>query len=158
MNRKLLVGTLVGALLAVVTAPSLAEEVVVYSARNEQLIKPLFDAYTKETGIAVKFLTDKEGALMQRLKSEGVNTQADILITVDAGNLWEAAREGVLKPVQSKVLENNVPAHLRDPGNQWFGLSVRSRTLFYNTQKLKPSDLDSYEDLADPTTSRWWRC
>ena len=150
MNRKLLVGTLVGALLAVVTAPSLAEEVVVYSARNEQLIKPLFDAYTKETGIAVKFLTDKEGALMQRLKSEGVNTQADMLITVDAGNLWEAAREGVLKPVQSKVLENNVPAHLRDPGNQWYGLSVRSRTLFYNTQKLKPSDLDSYEDLADP--------
>ena len=87
---------------------------------------------------------------MQRLKSEGVNTQADMLITVDAGNLWEAAREGVLKPVQSKVLENNVPAHLRDPGNQWYGLSVRSRTLFYNTQKLKPSDLDSYEDLADP--------
>jgi len=150
MNRKLLVGTLVGALLAAVTVPSLAEEVVVYSARNEQLIKPLFDAYTKETGIAVKFLTDKEGALMQRLKSEGVNTQADMLITVDAGNLWEAAREGVLKPVQSKVLEDNVPAHLRDPGNQWFGLSVRSRTLFYNTQKLKPSDLDSYEDLADP--------
>ncbi len=150
MNRKLLVGTLVGALLAAVTVPSLAEEVVVYSARNEQLIKPLFDAYTKETGIAVKFLTDKEGALMQRLKSEGVNTQADMLITVDAGNLWEAAREGVLKPVQSKVLEDNVPAHLRDPGNQWYGLSVRSRTLFYNTQKLKPSDLDSYEDLADP--------
>jgi len=150
MNRKLLIGTLVGALLAAVTVPSLAEEVVVYSARNEQLIKPLFDAYTKETGIAVKFLTDKEGALMQRLKSEGVNTQADMLITVDAGNLWEAAREGVLKPVQSKVLEDNVPAHLRDPGNQWFGLSVRSRTLFYNTQKLKPSDLDSYEDLADP--------
>ena len=72
-----------------------AAEVVVYSARNEQLIKPLFDAYTKETGVQVKFITDKEGALLQRLKAEGANTPADMLITVDAGNLWEAAREGL---------------------------------------------------------------
>ncbi len=113
------------------TASVSAAEVVVYSARNEQLIKPLFDAYTKETGVQVKFITDKEGALLQRLKAEGQNTPADMLITVDAGNLWEAAREGLLKPVQSRTLNANVPAHLRDPGNQWFGLSVRARTMFY---------------------------
>ncbi|MBI5751705.1 MAG: Fe(3+) ABC transporter substrate-binding protein [Hydrogenophilales bacterium] len=127
-----------------------ADEVVVYSARNEQLIKPLFDAYTKETGVQIKFITDKEGPLMQRLKVEGANTPADLLLTVDAGNLWQAAQEGLLKPVQSKVLSGNIPGYLRDPGNQWFGLSVRARTLVYNTQKLKPSELTTYEDLANP--------
>lgn len=129
-----------------------AEEVVVYSARNEQLIKPMFDAYTKETGVQIKFITDKEGALMQRLKAEGENTPADMLITVDAGNLWEAAREGLLKPVQSKALASHVPAHLRDPGNQWFGLSVRARTIFFNNQKVKPAELSTYEDLG---SAKW---
>jgi len=127
-----------------------ADEVVVYSARNEQLIKPLFDAYTKETGVKIKFITDKEGPLMQRLKVEGANTPADLLLTVDAGNLWQAAQEGLLKPVQSKVLSGNIPGYLRDPGNRWFGLSIRARTLVYNTQKLKPSELSTYEDLANP--------
>lgn len=131
------------------TASVSAAEVVVYSARNEQLIKPLFDAYTKETGVLVKFITDKEGALLQRLKAEGQNTPADMLITVDAGNLWEAARAGLLKPVQSRTLSANVPAHLRDPGNQWFGLSVRARTIFFNNQKVKPADLSTYEDLGN---------
>jgi iron(III) transport system substrate-binding protein len=73
-----------------------------------------------------------------------------MLITVDAGNLWEAAREGSLKPVQSKVLASNIPAHLRDPGNQWFGLSVRARTIFFNNQKVKPTELSTYEDLGSP--------
>ena len=127
-----------------------AEQVVVYSARIEQLIKPMFDAFTKDTGIGVKFVTDKEGALLARLKAEGKNTPADLLITSDAGNLWEAAREGLLRPVESKVLETNVPAYLRDPNNEWFGLSVRARTIIYNTQKVKPSDLSTYEALADP--------
>jgi iron(III) transport system substrate-binding protein len=127
-----------------------AEEVVVYSARIEQLIKPMFDAFTKDTGIGVKFVTDKEGPLLARLKAEGKNTPADVLITVDAGNLWEAAREGLLRPVESKVLEANIPAYLRDPNNEWFGLSVRARTIIYNTQKVKPSDLSTYEALADP--------
>lgn len=129
---------------------AIAAEVVVYSARNEQLIKPLFDAYTKETGTEIKFITDKEGPLMQRLKSEGKNTPADILLTVDAGNLWQAANEGLLRPVKSKTLEENIPAHLRDPQGQWFGLSVRARTIVYNTNKVKPAELSTYEDLASP--------
>ena len=127
-----------------------AQEVVVYSARNEQLIKPLFDAYTKETGVAVKFITDKEGALLERLKAEGRNTPADLLMTVDAGNLWQAANENLLQPVKSSALAARVPEHLRDPGNQWFGLSVRARTLVYNPQKVKPAELSTYEDLAHP--------
>lgn len=144
LMKSLIAATVLGLAASAVAA----SEVVVYSARNEQLIKPLFDAYTKETGVAVKFVTDKEGALLQRLKAEGANTPADMLITVDAGNLWEAGREGLLKPVQSKVLNANVPASLRDPGNQWFGLSVRARTIFFNPQKVKPADLSTYEDLG----------
>jgi len=132
-----------------VSAATMSEELVVYSARNEQLIKPLFDAYTRETGVQVKFVTDKEGPLMQRLKAEGANTPADMLLTVDAGNLWQAANEGLLRPVHSAVLAANIPAHLRDPGEQWFGLSVRARTVVYNTKKLKPSELTTYEDLAE---------
>ena len=133
-------------------APAHAAEVVVYSARNEQLIKPLFDAYTKETGTTVKFVTDKEGPLLERLKAEAANTPADMLITVDAGNLWQAANEGLLKPVESKTLNANVPAHLRDPQGRWFGLSVRARTIVYNTKKVKPADLTTYEDLG---SAKW---
>ena len=148
--------TLAGAAAMVVTAmfsgAISAAEVVVYSARNEQLIKPLFDAYTKETGVAVKFVTDKEGPLMARLKAEGRNTPADLFMTVDAGNLWQAAEEGLLKPVDSKTLKANIPAHLRDPGHEWFGLSVRARTLVYNPTKVKPGELSSYEDLA---STKW---
>jgi|SRR5579884_96019 len=126
------------------------EEIIVYSARNEQLIKPLFDAYTKETGTQIKFITDKEGPLLERLKAEGEQTPADLLITVDAGNLWRAAQDGLLKPITSKVLQENIPAHLRDPENRWFGLSVRARTIVYNTKKVRPSDLSTYEDLGNP--------
>ena len=126
-----------------------ADELVVYSARNEQLVRPLFDAYSAETGTRIRFITDKAGPLMQRLKAEGANTPADLLITVDAGNLWRASEEGLLQPVMSDVLIKNIPAHLRDPGNQWFGLSVRARTIVYSTKRVKPSDLSTYEGLAD---------
>jgi len=136
--------------LAATTLPAVAEEVVVYSARNEQLIKPLFDAYTRDTGGQIKFITDKEGPLMARLKAEGKNTPADVLLTVDAGNLWQASEEGLLRPIQSKTLKANVPDYLRDPGNEWFGLSVRARTIVYNTSKVKPAELSTYEDLANP--------
>ncbi len=138
------------ATLVVSTLSVASEEVVIYSARNEQLIKPLFDTYTKETGVKVKFITDKAGPLMQRLKAEGKRTPADLFITVDAGNLWQAANFGLLQPANSSVLEKNIPEHLRDPGNQWYGLSIRARTIVYNTKNLKESDLSTYEDLADP--------
>lgn len=148
--RKFLLAAM--ALISVATGVS-AAEVVVYSARNEQLIKPLFDAYTKETGVQVKFVTDKEGPLMARLKAEGRNTPADVFLTVDAGNLWQAAEEGLLQPVNSRGLNTNIPAHLRDPGNEWFGLSVRARTIVYNKNKVSPGELTTYEDLA----SRNWK-
>jgi len=129
---------------------SCAAEVVVYSARIEQLIKPLFDNFTSKTGITVKFTTDKEGALLARLSAEGKRTPADVLITTDAGNLWEAARKGLLQSVESPILTANIPEHLRDPDNQWFGLTVRARTMVYNTRKVKPTELLSYAALAEP--------
>ncbi|HRH81677.1 MAG TPA: Fe(3+) ABC transporter substrate-binding protein [Thiobacillaceae bacterium] len=149
MLSKLLAVLAVPTLLAMPPTAS-AAEVVVYSARNEQLIKPLFDAYTRETGVEVKFVTDKEGPLMARLKAEGKNTPADLFLTVDAGNLWQAAQEGLLRPVNSTALKANIPAHLRDPDNEWFGLSVRARTVVFNRNRVKPGELSTYEDLADP--------
>ncbi|MDZ7751125.1 MAG: Fe(3+) ABC transporter substrate-binding protein [Gammaproteobacteria bacterium] len=127
-----------------------AEEVVVYSARKEHLIKPLFDAFTAETGINVRYVTDKAGPLLARLQAEGANTPADMLMTVDAGNLWQAAEQGVLAAVESETLKANVPAHLRDPEGRWFGLSVRARTIVYSTERVDTEELSTYEGLADP--------
>lgn len=127
-----------------------SQELVVYSARKEHLIKPLFDAYEKKTGVTVRYVTGKAPVLLERLKSEGSRTPADILMTVDAGNLWHAANEGVLQPVSSEVLAANVPANLRDPQNRWFGLSKRARTIVYSTERVTPSELSTYENLADP--------
>ena len=148
MSRLILSALLAGAV--VVPTYALAEEVVVYSARKEHLIKPLFDRYTAETGVPVKYITDKAGPLLQRLRAEGKRTPADLLITVDAGNLWHAAESGVLAEVDSGVLTANVPANLRDPGGRWFGLSERARTIVYSTERVQPTDLGSYEDLAEP--------
>ncbi|MEN6081989.1 extracellular solute-binding protein [Chromobacterium piscinae] len=141
---------MLAAALAAVAGPALAEEVVVYSARGEQLLKPIAEAYKKEAGVNVKLVSDKEGPLMERLRAEGRNSPADLLLTVDAGNLWQAERMGLLKAVNSPVLDANIPAHLRDPAKQWYGLSIRARTIFYNTQQVRPSQLSSYADLADP--------
>lgn len=135
---------------AYVAPATAAEEIVVYSARNEQLIKPLFDAYTAETGTRIRFITDKEGPLLERLRAEGSNTPADLLLTVDAGNLWQAAQTGVLGKVDSAALNRNIPAHLRDPDQRWFGLSVRARTIVYHAQRVQPAELATYEALGDP--------
>lgn len=144
-------GALALALAMLPTAPAFgADKLVVYSARIEALIKPMFDAYTRETGVEIQYITDKEGALVERLKAEGANTPADLLITTDAGNLWQAAQEGVLRPVESTVLDKAVPSNLRDPGKQWFGLSIRARTLFFNIKMVKAGELSTYEDLANP--------
>jgi iron(III) transport system substrate-binding protein len=127
-----------------------AESLVVYSARNEQLIKPIFDRYTKETGVEIRFTTGEAGVLIERLAAEGRNSPADLLMTVDAGELWNAAERNLLKPVRSPVLERNIPAHLRDPGHRWFGLAARARTIAYSTERVKPAELSTYEALAAP--------
>lgn len=137
-------------IVATLTGTAFSQDLVVYSARKAHLIKPVFERYTKETGVNIKFITDKAPVLLQRIKAEGDNTPADLLMTVDAGNLWHAANEGVLAPVTSEILSTHIPSHLRDPRNMWFGLSLRARTLVYSTERVKPEELTSYEDLATP--------
>jgi iron(III) transport system substrate-binding protein len=157
MRRTSLTRGLAAALGAVVTllllpAPSpdaQAPEVVVYSARHYGQ-EAAFEAFTKRTGIVVKVLTGQTGELFERLKAEGERSPADVLVTVDAGNLWNAARGGVLARIDSPELTSNIPAHLRDPEQRWFGLTVRARTIMYNTKKVTPAELSTYEALADP--------
>ena len=131
------------------TVVQAADEVVVYSSRIDELIKPVFDAYTQKTGVKVKFITDKEAPLMQRIKAEGQNATADLLLTVDAGNLWQAEQMGILQPFTSKVIDANIPLQYRAASHAWTGLSLRARTLVYSTERVKPSDLTTYEALAD---------
>lgn len=126
-----------------------SDEVVVYSSRKEHLIKPLFDKFTSDTGIKVKYLTGKGGALIERLKSEGKNTYADMFMTVDAGNLWYAGTQGVLQPFKSSVIPSQIPSYLIDKNNLWTALSVRARTIVYATDRVQPSELSTYGDLAD---------
>ena len=125
-----------------------ADEVVVYSSRIDELIKPVFDAYTKETGVKIKFITDKEAPLMQRIKAEGSNATADLLLTVDAGNLWQAEQMGILQPIKSAVIDANIPPQYRASSHDWTGLSLRARTIAYATDRVKPEELSTYEALA----------
>ncbi|WP_442110639.1 extracellular solute-binding protein [Pseudomonas sp. NUPR-001] len=126
-----------------------ADEVVVYSSRIDELIKPVFDAYTAKTGVKVKFITDKEAPLMQRIKAEGQNATADLLLTVDAGNLWQAEQMGILQPIKSDVIDANIPKQYRASSHDWTGLSLRARTIVYSTDRVKPEELSTYEALAD---------
>jgi iron(III) transport system substrate-binding protein len=134
-------------------SPALAKgHVNIYSARQEVLIKPLLDQFSAQTGIKVNLVAGKADALIQRLSSEGVHSPADVLITVDAGNLNRAKELGLFQPVRSATLEKTVPAAYRDPAGHWFGLSMRARPIMYARDRVNPADLDTYQDLADP---RW---
>ncbi len=141
---------ILGLVLALVsTAVPAAGEVNLYSARKEELIKPLLDKFTAESGIKVNLVTGKEDALLERLKNEGRNSPADLLLTSDAGRLHRAMEAGVLAAVESKALNTLVPAHYRDPKGYWYGLSVRARPIAYVTAKVHANELSTYEALAD---------
>ncbi|MCS5592083.1 MAG: extracellular solute-binding protein [Gammaproteobacteria bacterium] len=125
------------------------DTVTVYSSRKEHLIQPLFEQFTRDTGIEVNYLTGKGGDLIERLKLEGDNTPADMFMTVDAGDLWYAGTQDIFQGVVTDVLESNIPSYLRDPEGLWAGLSVRARTIVYSTERVHPSELSTYADLAD---------
>jgi iron(III) transport system substrate-binding protein len=127
-----------------------AEEVIVYSARIESLIKPMFDAFMEKTKIHVRYFTAGEKELIERLRSEGSKTPADAYMTVDAGNLWLAEHAGFLRGFESATITRNIPAHLRASDNSWVGLSVRARPIMYSTERVKPAELSTYEALGDP--------
>jgi len=137
-------------LLATFSAQTFADEVNVYSARKEALIKPLLNDFTQQTGIKVNLVTGKADALLKRLETEGINTPADLLITTDASRLYRAQIAGVLQPVKSEALTRIIPATYREPEGYWFGLSLRARPIFYVKGKIKPEQLSDYESLANP--------
>jgi len=140
------------ALLSLPVSPLAAQSVVVYSSRIERLIKPMFSVFTSKTGVKVRYFTAKEAELFERLKAEGLNTPADLFMTVDAGNLWIAEQAGLLQGFESDVVTKNIPAHLRARDNSWVGLSIRARPIMYSTSRVQPSELSTYEALGD---SRW---
>jgi iron(III) transport system substrate-binding protein len=143
---------LLGLVLALGTPSALAEteEVNLYSARKEALIKPLLERFTEETGIEVNLVTGKADALLQRLKNEGRNSPADVLLTVDAGNLHRAKAAGLTRAFESETVAEAVPETYRDPEGHWTGLSLRARPILYVKGEVDPSELSTYEALADP--------
>lgn len=119
-----------------------------YSARHYQTDEALYSNFTKQTGIKINRLDGRAEELLERIRNEGANSPADVLITVDAANLAVADAWGVFAPVKSKVLEARIPAHLRSA--TWFAFSTRARVIIYNRKLLKPTDVATYESLADP--------
>lgn len=138
---------------SIVLLPVLAvaqDELNIYSARKEALIKPVLDKFSKQTGIKVNLITAKADALLKRIQSEGKNTHADIFITTDAGRLYRAKQAGVLQSFSSDILKQTIPENLRDPEGYWYGLTVRARPIFYVKGVISAETLSTYEDLAKP--------
>ncbi len=128
---------------------SQSREVNLYSARQESLIKPLLDRFTAETGVKVNLVTGRADALLQRLQSEGDNSPADLLLTVDAGRLHRAVEAGVTQPFDSATLSDVIPASYREPEGHWYGLSFRARPIMYAKDRVQPGELSTYQNLAD---------
>jgi iron(III) transport system substrate-binding protein len=135
-----------------ICAPAVAQEKVLnlYSSRHYQTDEALYTNFTKATGIKINRIEGGEDALIERVRNEGPRSPADVLITVDAGRLWRAEQLGLFQPVKSALLESRIPANLRDPNNLWFGFSQRARVIAYNKDKVKPGEIQTYEELADP--------
>lgn len=126
-----------------------ADELVIYSSKNASYVKPLFDEYSRENGVAISFLVGPTPALISRLEIEGKGNKADIILGTGASYFWTGSEKGLFATVPSRTLERNVPEHLKSPKNDWFSFSKRARTIIYNTGKVSESDLIGYADLAD---------
>ena len=142
------VSAVLGSMILGYAAEVAAAEVNLYSARKEELVKPILDKFTAETGITVNLVTGNADALIKRLESEGRNSPADVLITTDAGRLYRAKSLGLTQAIPSKTIDAAVPATFRDPEGHWLGLSLRARPIMYVKGKVDPAELSTYEDLA----------
>lgn len=145
MRRTLLTSAL-GLVLA---GQAMAAEVNVYSYRQPELIKPLTDAFTAETGIDVNVAFLEKG-MVERLLAEGDRSPADVILTVDISRLAQAVEAGVTQPVESDIMEMNIPAEYRDPDGQWWGLTTRARVVYASKDRVADGEITTYEDLADP--------
>jgi iron(III) transport system substrate-binding protein len=149
-SGTLIAAAFVGVVLA--TSGSSDEELVVYSARSHYGEEQPFEDFADRAGTDLRVRGGSALELYQRLQSEGDDTPADVLITVDAANLWRAKQAGLLEPLTSRRLESAVPADLRDPDGTWFGLTLRARTIMRSTERVGPREVTTYEGLGDP---RW---
>lgn len=149
---KLLVAAI--ALSAVAGVHAEDKELNIYSARHYQTDDALYGDFTKQTGIKINRIEADDNALLERLKTEGKNSPADVILMVDAARLWRAQIDGLFQPVKSKVLAARIPAHLQGnnagEGSQWYGFSTRGRIIVYNKATVKPEDVATYEALAEP--------
>ena len=154
MTRRLLAAALAG--IAVLSGcsdgnrASGVQEVNLYSARHYDSDLPLFEAFTRETGIKVNRIEGNADQLIARMKSEGANSPADLFITADAGALWRAQQAGLFQPIQSETLTARIPANLREPGGNWYGFMRRARVVAYDGAKVRPEEIDDYAKLAGP--------
>ena len=149
-TKSLLPATFAAALvMSVAATASAAEEVNLYSSRQPFLMKPLLDAFAQKTGVKVNMVYLKKG-MLERLKSEGRNSPADLILVSDIGNLNNHDKAGLLQPVSSDVLAANIPVQYRHPDGNWFGLTVRARVIYASKTRVKPGEVTTYEDLAAP--------
>lgn len=135
---------------SIAASAMIASEVNVYSHRHYDSDKELFAKFTQTTGIKVNVVTAKAEELISKLEIEGANTPADMLITADIGNLYEAKEKGLLQGVKSDILNSNIPTHLKDDAGEWYGLTKRARVFVYNPEKVDAKDLSDYLSLTDP--------
>ncbi len=147
--RTGLMAGIAGILIATGNPALAAGELNLYSSRHYDTDERLYDEFTKKTGIKINRIEDKASALMKRIKAEGANSPADVLLTVDIGRLWAAEKEGMLRPTKSSALDKAIPAHLRDPQGHWYGFSTRARVIFYDKAKVD-NPPKTYQELADP--------
>ncbi|MGR6431966.1 Fe(3+) ABC transporter substrate-binding protein [Rhizobium sp. PAMB 3174] len=146
-QKKLATLTAAAALVSL-AAPALAEEVNIYSYRQPDLIQPLLDAFTKETGIETNVLFLDKG-LVERVRAEGENSPADVILTVDIGRLVETKDGGITQPLVNDVVNKDIPAEYRDPDGYWFGLTRRGRVIYASKERVEEKQI-TYEELADP--------
>ncbi len=147
--RKMFLG-IVAAICLFASGALAADVVNIFTARHYESDKELYEAFKEATGIAVNVVSGKAPELIERIKREGGNTQADLFITVDGGILGTAKKAGILQPAKSEAIDKAVPAHLRDPDSHWIGLTTRCRIIVYSKDRVKPEELSTYAALNDP--------
>jgi iron(III) transport system substrate-binding protein len=161
MNKQLVLNTLAAGLLSLMTVGGAlaqsakpAKELNLYSARHYQTDELLYAGFTKQTGIKINRIEASDNALIERLKSEGAKSPADVILLVDAARLWRAEKDGMFQPIQSAFIDARIPENLRSKadggGNTWVGYSTRARVIVYNKARVKPENVTTYEKLADP--------
>jgi len=147
---SILAGGVAVALMSTAAAPVSAQELNLYSSRHYDTDERLYSNFEEATGITVNRIEDGADKLIQRMVSEGQNSPADVLITVDAGRIWRAEKEGLFQAVQSDVLNSRIPAHLRHPDGLWYGFSQRARIIFFDKTRITADRVQTYQSLADP--------